>query len=113
MAEARRHLREFVTCGPVLQEVLQGWREEPDTVDLRDALLNVPVIGDPMPLERFLEAAEIYREGRRKGYTVRSTTDCLIAAIAIEHGATVWHKDRDFSVIARYTPLRVRAAYLN
>jgi predicted nucleic acid-binding protein len=66
-----------------------------------------------MPLERFLEAAEIYREGRRKGYTIRSATDCLIAAIAIEHGATVWRKNRDFSVISRYTPLRVRSEYMN
>jgi predicted nucleic acid-binding protein len=40
-------------------------------------------------------------------------TDCLIAAIAIEHGATVWHKERDFAVIARYTPLRVRSEYLH
>jgi predicted nucleic acid-binding protein len=77
------------------------------------ALLNIPAIADPMPLEIFLQAAEIHREGRRRGYTIRSTTDCLIAAIAIEHGATVWHKDRDFTVIARYTPLRVRSEYLN
>jgi predicted nucleic acid-binding protein len=111
--EARRNLRQFVTCGPVLQEVLQGWREDSETADLREALLNVPAVADPMPLEIFLQAAEIYREGRRRGYAIRSTTDCLIAAIAIEHGATVWHKDRDFTVIARYTPLRVRSEYLN
>ena len=111
--EARARFHELVTCGPVLQEVLQGWREEAATQDLRLALLNIPAIADPMPLEIFLQAAEIYREGRRRGYTIRSTTDCLIAAIAIEHGATVWHKDRDFTVIARYTPLRVRSEYLN
>lgn len=103
---------EFVTCGPVLQEVLQGLRDGPYP-NVRESLLAIPLIGDPTPLDMFLRAAEIYREGRRRGFTIRSTTDCLIAAIAIEHGATVWHKDRDFSVIARYTPLRVRAAYLN
>ena len=108
LGEARARFHELVTCGPVLQEVLQGWREEAATQDLRLALLNIPAIADPMPLEIFLQAAEIYREGRRRGYTIRSTTDCLIAAIAIEHGATVWHKDRDFTGIARYTPLRVR-----
>jgi predicted nucleic acid-binding protein len=32
--------------------------------------------------------------------------DCLIAAIAIRNSVPVWHKDRDYSLIARYTPLR-------
>jgi predicted nucleic acid-binding protein len=57
-------------------------------------------------VEAFLEAAEIYRSGRRRGYTIRSTVDCLIAAIAIRNGVTVWHKDRDYDSIARYTALR-------
>jgi predicted nucleic acid-binding protein len=60
-----------------------------------------------MPLKSFLAAAQIYREGRRHGFTIRSVVDCLIAAVAIEHGATIWHKDRDYDMIARYTPLRV------
>ena len=59
-----------------------------------------------MPAEAFLEAAEIYRSGRRRGYAIRSTVDCLIAAIAIRNSVPVWHKDRDYSLIARYTPLR-------
>jgi len=58
-------------------------------------------------LTPFLAAAQIYREGRRHGFTIRSTTDCLIAAIAIEYGATIWHNDRDYDMIARYTPQRV------
>jgi predicted nucleic acid-binding protein len=65
-----------------------------------------PVLSNPLSLEVFLEAAEIYRQGRRKGYTIRSTMDCLIAAIAIRNGVPVWHKDRDFSAISRYTGLR-------
>jgi len=35
------------------------------------------------------------------------STDCLIAAIAIDNGVPVWHRDRDFDAIAQYTPLRV------
>jgi predicted nucleic acid-binding protein len=30
----------------------------------------------------------------------------LIAAIAIRNGVPVWHKDRDYNLIARCTPLR-------
>ncbi|MBI3667764.1 MAG: PIN domain-containing protein [Acidobacteria bacterium] len=97
----------FVTCGPIVQEVVQGLREGPFSEAFRDAFLALPRLSDPLPLATFLEAAEIYRRGRRKGYTVRSSVDCLIAAIAIENHVPVWHKDRDFAVIARYTGLEV------
>jgi hypothetical protein len=101
-------LLNFVTCGPVLQEVLQGLPDDSASEALGEGLLALPVLSDPLPIALFLSAAEIYRLGRRKGYTIRSSTDCLIAAIAIENGVPVWHKDRDFEAIARYTSLRTR-----
>jgi predicted nucleic acid-binding protein len=58
-------------------------------------------------VDLYLEAADIYRLGRRKGYTIRSSLDCLIAAIAIHNNASVWHCDRDFDAISRYTSLEV------
>jgi hypothetical protein len=97
---------DFATCNPVLQEVIQGLRDVPASEIFRQGLLKVRRLDDPLPLEAFLEAAEIYRSGRRRGYTIRSTMDCLIAAIAIRNGVTVWHKDRDYDTIARYTALR-------
>jgi hypothetical protein len=102
-------LVEFVTCGPIVQEVLQGLRAGPASQALAEAFLAVPVLGDPLPLRVFLEAADIYSLGRRKGYTIRSSTDCLIAAIAIENRVPVWHQDRDFTAIARYTSLETVA----
>jgi predicted nucleic acid-binding protein len=110
--EADTYLPEFVTCGPVIQEVLQGVANIAVIDILQDRLLAFPRLADPVPMEPFLGAAKIYREGRRKGYTIRSTVDCLIAAIAIEHNATVWHRDRDFSNIARYTTLREVSRYV-
>jgi len=50
-------------------------------------------------------AAEIYQELRRKGKTIRSIVDCMISAVAIETGATILHKDRDFEYIAEYYPV--------
>ena len=77
----------------------------------RAAFLAIPVLSDPIPLGLFVSAAEIYRQGRRRGITIRSSTDCLIAAIAIDHGIPVWHRDRDFGAIAQYTQLEtVRSA---
>ncbi|MEX2263525.1 MAG: PIN domain-containing protein [Bryobacteraceae bacterium] len=99
-------LAHFATCAPIAQEVLQGLRPGRASEVFREAFLAVPMLSDPLPLGRFLDAAEIYREGRRRGYTIRSSMDCLIAAIAIANNVSVWHRDRDFSLIAKYTRLR-------
>lgn len=97
----------FVTCGPVAQEVLQGLRTNLAGDAFRDRFLALPMLSDPLSSALFLSAAEIYRFGRTKGYTIRSSTDCLIAAIAIENRVELWHNDRDFETIARYTNLRI------
>lgn len=107
MAAAERSLDEIVTCGPVVQEVLQGFAESARYPVFRERLLAFPCLGAPTELHLYLKAADLYREGRRRGYTIRSAVDCLIAAIAIENGVPVWHRDRDFTAIARYSPLRV------
>lgn len=95
---------DFFTCGPVLQEVFQGVEEGA----LLFAISNIPCLSDPLPSELFRNAAGIYRQGRRRGLTIRSSMDCLIAAIALDNGATVWHRDRDFDNIAQFTNLKVR-----
>ncbi len=42
------------------------------------------------------QAARIYFDCRRRGITVRSTVDCLIAQCAIENNLVLLHHDRDF-----------------
>jgi predicted nucleic acid-binding protein len=95
---------DFYICGPVLQEVFQGLEEGA----LLFAISNIPCLSDPLPSELFRIAAGIYSQGRRRGLTIRSAMDCLIAAIALDNGATVWHRDRDFDNIAQFTNLKVR-----
>jgi predicted nucleic acid-binding protein len=98
---------QFTTAGPIIQEVFQGLRPGPASEAFREIFLALPRLSDPLPLELFLEAADFYREGRRRGNTIRSSTDCLIAAIAIKHQLPVWHRDRDFDAIAKFTRLSV------
>mgnify|MGYP001032768668 CR=1 FL=1 len=98
-------LESFVTCGPVMQELLQGVRPEGVRL-LMERFDGVRRLSDPLPERLFWEAAEIYRRGRQRGLTIRSSADCLIAAIAIENDIPVWHRDRDFTAIADYTNLR-------
>jgi len=100
-------LLRFRTASPILQEVLQGLRPGRQSEAFKDSFLAIPRLCDPLTWDLYAQAAEIYREGRRRGYTIRSSTDCLIAAIAIETAIPIWHRDRDFKTIARYTPLRL------
>jgi len=99
---------DVVTCLPVLQEVLQGFREERAFALARDAMLSFPVVESPLRTEVILEAAQLYRAARRAGLTIRSGVDCLIAACAIRNHLTVLHRDRDFDLIARVSSLDSR-----
>lgn len=99
---------EVVTCLPVIQEVLQGFADDRAWDLAREAMLALPRIEDPVPGEVFLQAAELYRVGRRRGLTVRSSVDCLIAAMALRHDLEVLHRDRDYTHLARISALRQR-----
>ena len=103
-------LDEVVTCLPVVQEVLQGFRDEAAHRTARAAMLALPCVESPLRGEVFLEAAELYRSARRAGLTVRSGVDCLIAACALRHGLTVLHCDRDFPALARVSAVQERQA---
>ncbi len=100
-------LMEVATCNPIVQEVLQGISGDLAYRKIKDAMLSFPLLSPEMNQELYLEAAEIYRIGRRRGLTIRSSVDCLIAAISIENDVAVWHADRDFEAIARFTKLKV------
>jgi hypothetical protein len=88
---------------PILccQEVMQGARDEKECEILREHLslqhLAVPVDLTAPPWE----AARIFFDCRRRGLTVRSSVDCLIAAHAIEAKATLLHNDEDFERIKK------------
>ena len=99
---------DVVTCLPVVQEVLQGFRDESAFLLARRAMQSLPAIESPLGADTFLHAADLYRAGRRAGLTIRSGVDCLIAACAIRHHVEVLHHDRDYDSLAKISPLRVR-----
>ena len=90
----------------VAAEVLAGARSSENLEALRRQLFAFPVLRLE-GLAGFEAAAAISRACRAGGETVRSLLDCLIAVPVIRIGGSILHKDRDFEVIARYTPLRV------
>lgn len=106
--EAIAGAEEILTCLPIVQEVLQGFRDEAAFRRARAALLAVPILESPLSSDVFLTGVDLYRLARRAGLTVRSSIDCLIAACALRHDVEVFHVDRDFDALARVSPLRVR-----
>lgn len=102
---------DIVTCGPVIQEVVQGFDDERACRIARQAMRALPMLENPMSVEVYEQAAELFRQGRRMGKTVRSGVDCLIAVCALRHDAEVLHCDRDFDTIASFTALRARSLH--
>jgi predicted nucleic acid-binding protein len=101
-------LEEIVTCLPVVQETLQGFRDEGAFRKAREAMLALPVVEAPLRLEVVEDAVTLYRSGRRSGLAIRSSVDCLIAACALRNNLTVLHHDRDFELLKRVSPLDAR-----
>lgn len=97
--------REVVVIDPILLEIMAGAQR--DSVASLQRLLVAQHVEGLTPRLDWLDAARIYREIRRRGETLRSQTDALIAAVAIRLDVPVLHCDRDFDTIARHTPLRI------
>ena len=101
---------EIVTCLPVYQEVLQGFRDEFAYRRARTAMAALPMLESPLSHAVVDDAVGLYRAARRAGLTIRSSTDCLIAACALRSDIEILHVGRDFDLLARVAPLRVRSA---
>jgi len=87
----------------ILLEIIQGFRERTDREKVEERFQKL--IQLPQKRSTLMLAAEIYQELQKKGITIRSIIDCLIGAVAIETGAQVLHKDRDFTFMAQYYPV--------
>ena len=90
----------------IYQELLQG-AESQKSYDRLDEYLSTQHFYEPLdPIESYREAARIYFVCRRSGVTIRSTIDCLIAQIALEHDVLLLHNDRDYEAIGRVVSLK-------
>jgi predicted nucleic acid-binding protein len=103
-AELRRMIQEadpFALTGVVVAEVLQGLAR--DSGRIERYLAQWEMI-EPRGFATYRDAAVICRTARAKGIAL-TTIDTLIAAIALEHRASVFTLDQDFARIARITRL--------
>jgi len=105
-AELRRMIEEsepFALTGIVVSEVLQGLTR--DSSPIERSLAQWDML-EPRGFDTYRKAAAIYREARGKGISL-TTIDVLIAATALEHRASVFSLDKDFSRIASFTGLQL------
>jgi predicted nucleic acid-binding protein len=105
-AELRRMIaagEPFALTGIVVAEILQGLTRDIGHIE---AYLSRWTRLEPNGIATYIEAAALFRLARSRGVSL-STVDALIAAIAIEHSASVFTLDADFSRLARITNLRL------
>jgi hypothetical protein len=91
-----------ITC----QEILQGAKSEKEFTLLKSYLTSQRFYHPQSPVDSYVAAAKIYYTCRKKGITIRSTIDCLIAQITIEHDLLLLHNDADYGAIAKVVPLK-------
>lgn len=97
----------FGITSMIYQEILQGASTRKEYTTL-DAYLSTQRFFHPKDqLASYAGAADIYFTCRKQGITIRSTIDCLIAQIALEHELFLLHNDKDFDAMASVVGLRM------
>jgi hypothetical protein len=90
--------------GLIYQEILQGAASRQDFDCLKDTLATQRFFNPENEITTYEAAAHIYYSCRRKGVTIRSTLDCLISQICIEHNLVLVHNDADYQRIHSVIP---------
>ena len=91
----------FVINQYIYQEVLQGAKDEREFLILKEYLSDIPLSDLRRGIQSFENAALLNFRCRRKGVTIRSTIDLLIAETAIENNLLLLQDDNDFVNMAR------------
>jgi len=111
-SELRQHVDALLaadvvaTTGMVRLELLGGARTEIEYRRLGELLSALHAL--PLDEERCDEAARLGFQLRHRGITV-PFTDLLIAAVTIQAGAIMVHRDRHFDLMADHLPLDVES----
>lgn len=86
----------FGLTSVIYQEILQGAATPQDFLQLNNYLTTQRFYYPKDDIQSYEHAANLFFKCRRKGITIRSTIDCLIAQVAIEHDLVLLHNDQDY-----------------
>jgi len=113
----RRLAQLIATDGPlsvteaVIMEVLAGARSDEREFDLRRLLLRFTLLRLDAATD-FDAAARIYRRCRGVGITPRGMVDCMVAAVARRHGASLLAHDVDLQRVGQVIGIKLDPASL-
>ncbi len=91
-------------CGIVLQEILQGIRDDKNYRTIRKSLASIPFINTDK--ETYLYSSALYRSLRKNGITV-PPVDVTIASVAILNKLPLFTNDGHFKKIADFSDLKL------
>lgn len=94
----------FGITGIIYQEILQGTSSPHEFKRLSEYLTTQRFYEPQDKIFSYQAAAHIYYQCKKKGLTIRSSIDCLIAQIAIENKLILLHQDKDYIKIAKIIP---------
>jgi predicted nucleic acid-binding protein len=97
----------FGITSVVYQEFLQGVKNIKEYAFLNEYFSCQHFFHPQNPVASYEKAAVIYFLCRKKGITIKSTIDCLIARIAIEHDPLLLHNDKNFTNMASIIDLKL------
>ena len=93
LLEEQKH---FCINESIYQEILQGSKDEKEFSTLKSYLKYILLYSLKLDVQSFENAAQLNFRCRRKGITIHSTIDLLIAETAIENNIALLHDDEDY-----------------
>ncbi len=96
----------IATCPVIVQEVLQGVVNDKDFEYVKSYFSDLVHLPADDSYEIAVQAAELYRNLRKKGITIRKPNDCMITCYALNNNIPILHDDLDFFQISRYIHLK-------
>lgn len=93
-----------VTGDIILAETLQGFRSDHDFIRAKEVLLGLECF-ELAGRRNAIKSADNYRMLRKRGVTIRKTTDMIIATFCIHSNIPLLYADRDFDPMINYLGL--------
>ena len=88
----------------IFMEILQGAKSEAGFEKLQRYFSTQQFYRFEDPQSSYEAAALMFFNCRRRGITVRSSIDCLIAQCALENELVLLHHDKDFQQLEKVAP---------
>ncbi len=88
----------------ILLEILQGFRDDGDYARAKSSLTNLDQF-DMFTQGMAVKCADNYRALRKKGITIRKTSDVIIASFCIENKLPLLFSDKDFLPFVKHLGL--------